>query len=122
MEIAILLPYKENYSSIYPGAVSIFISSIIKKSFYKKNITVYGSTDYKKILTKNYVNIKLSKKVFVSQTKIYLQNFINILNKKTELIEIHNRPNYVKYLINLKKKLYCIFIMIQQLCWVPHQF
>ena len=52
MKIAILLPYKENYSSIYPGAVSIFISSVVKKSLFKKNITIYGSTNFKKILTK----------------------------------------------------------------------
>ena len=117
MKISILLPYKENFSSIYPGAVSIFISSIIKKSFFKKDITVFGSTTYKNILSKNYVNIKLDKNIFSSQTKTYLQNFKKLLkNKETDLIEIHNRPNYVNFLIDLKKKLYYIFIMIQQLC------
>ena len=48
MKISILLPYKENFSPEYPGAVSIFLNSVIKKSLYKKNITVYGSTEYKK--------------------------------------------------------------------------
>ena len=110
MNIAILLPYKENYSSSYPGAVSIFISSVIKKSNYKNQIVVYGSTNYKNILTKNYINIKLNKNLFSSQTKIYLASFKKLLNtKKTDLIEIHNRPNYVDSLLNLKKKIVLYF-------------
>ena len=48
MKISILLPYKENFSPNYPGAVSIFLNSVIKKSRFKKDITVYGSTDFKK--------------------------------------------------------------------------
>ena len=47
MKISILLPYKENFSPEYPGAVSIFLNSVIKKSKFKKNITVFGSTVYK---------------------------------------------------------------------------
>ena len=48
MKISILLPYKENYSPSYPGAVSIFVNSMNKLSKYKNEITVYGSTDFKK--------------------------------------------------------------------------
>ena len=48
MKIAILLPYKENFSPEYPGAVSIFLDSVIRQSKYKKDITVYGNTNYKK--------------------------------------------------------------------------
>ena len=48
MKISILLPYKENFSPEYPGAVSIFLNSVIKKSKYKKFITVYGNTQFKK--------------------------------------------------------------------------
>ena len=47
MKISILLPYKEKFSPIYPGAVSIFLNSVIKKSKFKKFITVYGNTDHK---------------------------------------------------------------------------
>ena len=110
MNISILLPYKENYSSNYPGAVSIFISSVIKKSIYKKNITVYGSTNFKNFLSKNYINIKLNRNIFLSQTKTYLANFKKLLKtKKTDLIEIHNRPNYVRFLADLKKKIVLYF-------------
>ena len=50
MKVSILLPYKENYSPTYPGAVSIFVSSTNKLSKYKNNVTIYGSTSYKKKL------------------------------------------------------------------------
>ena len=48
MKISILLPYKENFSPTYPGAISIFLHGIILKSKYKNKITVYGNTKYKK--------------------------------------------------------------------------
>ena len=57
MKISILLPYKENYSPEYPGAVSLFVSSMVKLSKFKSSTKVYGSTGYGSYLTKNYVNI-----------------------------------------------------------------
>ena len=47
MKISILLPYKENFSPNYPGAVSIFLNAVTKKSKYRKFITVYGNTQFK---------------------------------------------------------------------------
>ena len=64
MKISILLPYKENYSPSYPGAVSLFVSATNKLSKFKKNIIVYGSTSYKKKLSTNYININLTKKFY----------------------------------------------------------
>ncbi len=43
MKISILLPYKENFSPIYPGAVSLFVRDTVKLSKYRKNITIYGN-------------------------------------------------------------------------------
>ena len=63
MKIASILPYKENYSHDYPGAVSLFVASMIKISKFKKTTKVYGSTDYKSYLSKNYENISLKKKM-----------------------------------------------------------
>ena len=48
MKISILLPYKENFSPIYPGAVSLFVRDTVKLSKYRKDITIYGNTDLKK--------------------------------------------------------------------------
>jgi len=110
MKISILLPYKENYSPMYSGAVSIFVNSTSKISKYKKNITIYGSTEYKKILSKNYVNIKLNKNFFLSQSKVYVKKFLKIQKKNLpNIIEVHNRPIYIKDLTELKTELVLYF-------------
>jgi hypothetical protein len=112
MKISVLLPYKENFSPEYPGAVSIFLNSVIKKSIFKKNITVYGSTKYKERYSSiNYKNINISNKILGigSQTNKYINQFIHLENKsKSNIIEIHNRPIYVKLLpkSDTKKILY----------------
>ena len=105
MKISILLPYKENFSPIYPGAVSIFLNSVIKKSKYKKFITVYGNTKLKKKYNIKYKNITIPRKIFGlgSQSSAYVNNFIKIENKKkSDIIEVHNRPTYLKLLIDCR--------------------
>ena len=105
MKISILLPYKENYSPLYPGAVSLFINSMNKISSFKKNITVYGFTNLKEKFSDNYVNIDLKKTFLKSQTKDYVNKFVDLhLTKEVDIIEIHNRPNYINYLEDLKAK------------------
>ena len=111
MKISILLPYKENFSPIYPGAVSLFVKDTSKFSRYKNKTTVYGSTEHKKIFNLNYVNIFLPIKKIGSVTKIYVSKFISYerLNR-SDLIEVHNRPNYLKYLYKkLNKRNYTLF-------------
>ena len=99
MKISILLPYKENFSPEYPGAVSLFVYETSKKSKYKKNITVFGNTNFKKKFDLDYININLSKTILSSQTKNYLNKFISFQNKyNSSIIEIHNRPIYLNYL------------------------
>jgi glycosyltransferase involved in cell wall biosynthesis len=101
VKIAILLPYKENFSSEYPGAVSLFVNDTSRISKYKKNIIVFGNTNFKKKFKIKYENIKLSKNPLSSQTKIYVNNFIKLQKKfKLSIIEIHNRPSYVNQLKN----------------------
>ena len=56
MKISILLPYKENFSSKYAGAVSLFVKDTTINSKYKKSIYVFGHTKYKSALLKNYIN------------------------------------------------------------------
>ena len=101
MKISILLPYKENFSPDYPGAVSLFVYETTKISKYKKNITIFGNTNYKNKFPIKYTNIQTKKNVLSSQTKDYVKRFI-ILEKinKSNIIEIHNRPTYVKILSN----------------------
>ena len=99
MKISILLPYKENYSPSYAGAVSLFINETIKYSKFKKNTTVFGYTEYKDKFKGKYVNIETSKKYFSSLNKEFVKNFIKLeQKKKSNLIEVHNRPIYLNYL------------------------
>ena len=109
MKISILLPYKENFSPLYPGAVSLFINSMNKLSNYKEQITVFGSTNLSEKFSDNYVNIELKKSFLKSQTRDYVNKFVELhKNQKTDIIEIHNRPNYIEFLnsLNTKKVLY----------------
>ena len=111
MKISILLPYKENFSPQYPGAVSLFVNDTSRESKYINNIKVYGSTDYKKKFRIKYQNIELKRSLVGSQTKLYINKFIDFERKEpSDLIEIHNRPIYLKYLSErLNKRIYTLF-------------
>jgi len=111
MKISILLPFKENYSPNYAGAVSLFVNDTINESRHKDSINVFGNTSYKKFLSKNYTNIQFKKKIFSSTNKLYVENFIKVENKiNSDLIEVHNRPSYI-FLIrkNYHKLLFLFF-------------
>ena len=103
MKISILLPYKENFTSNQAGAVSLFVNDITKESIYKKTTYIFGNTDSKKSLSSNYINLDLKKKFFRSTSKLYIKTFLDYhKNIHSDLIEVHNRPNY----INLIKEQY----------------
>ena len=111
MKISILLPYKENFSPEYPGAVSLFVYETTKISKFKKDITVFGNTNFKKIFNLKYVNIDLRKNLFSSQTKNYVKKFIQLEKKNdSTIIEIHNRPSYIQILSKeIKKKIFTLY-------------
>ena len=102
MKIATLLPYKEDYSPKFSGAVSIHVSNLNKYSKFKNELTIWGSTKSKKYLSKNYKNISISESILSSNNKKYLSRFIYLQQRnEPDIIEIHNRPNYVG---EIKKK------------------
>ena len=110
MKISILLPYKENFSPIYPGAISIFLHGIIPKSKFKNKIIVYGNTIYKKKLNSNYINLNIEKSFLKSSSKSYVKAFIKKeLKNKSDLIEIHNRPKYINTLSKFFNNLVLFF-------------
>mgnify|MGYP001217895307 CR=1 FL=1 len=111
MKISILLPYKENFSPDYAGAVSLFINDTLKISKYKSKTTVFGNTKFKDNFRLKYKNISLDKKFFQSQNKRYVEEFIKLEQKrKSDLIELHNRPIYLLYLTTyLKSKTYILY-------------
>ena len=105
------MPYKENFSPTYAGAVSLNINETLKISRYRKNTTVFGNTEYRSKFKHKYVNIPLQKKLFQSLNKKYVEEFIKLEKKKnSDLIELHNRPIYLSYLTNkLKNKTYILY-------------
>ena len=95
MKISILLPYKENFSPSYAGAVSLFIKDMVKLSKFKRNITVFGNTNLKNVFKLKYQNINLKKNIVQSGSKLYVNEFLKFDKLiPSDLIEIHNRPNY----------------------------
>ena len=111
MKIAILLPYKENFSPEYPGAVSLFVYETSKTSKFKKDIVVFGNTNFKNKFEIKYENVDLFKNPLSSQTKTYVSKFINLQKKYNfSIIEIHNRPSYIKYLVKgISKKILSLY-------------
>jgi len=104
-KIGVLLPFKDHFTRSKAGSASIWIKDFNKKSSYKKNIYVCGSTDSLKDLIekKNYLNIEFSDSNFQSKNKLYIDAFIKFhLKYKFKLIEIHNRPSYAHRLIGKK--------------------
>ena len=67
MKISVLLPYKENFSANYAGAVSLFVKDTVINSKFSKSTFVFGSMQYKKPFLKNYINIDLKKNFLQSK-------------------------------------------------------
>lgn len=102
-KIAIILPYKEVYSDNFAGAASIWVRDYNLLSSLSKETTIYGNLKKGLIpISKNFKNINIANATF-SKTKMYMKHFYNdYLKNNFEIIEIHNRPEYLNFL--LKKK------------------
>ncbi len=82
--IIIILPFKESLNPKMAGAVSLFVKDTTKYSKFKKNINLVSSENNKNTLFRN---------------RNYILGFCKKnINKKIDIIEIHNRPEYVKYI------------------------
>ena len=113
MKIATILPYKENYTFSKAQAAAIWVCDFFKYSKYQHRNYIFGNTNTKDYLTKNYVNINISnlKSKLSSTTKEYCKNIIHkIQDENFDIIEIHNRPLIFNYLKKKNKfKIYFIF-------------
>lgn len=110
LNIATILPYKENYTFDKASAASLWVSEFFKNSKYKKGNIIYGHTKSKDYLTKNYKNINLKnlKSKLKSTTNEYAEKLIRELKYNNfDLVEIHNRPQLLFKLIN---KVQCRFV------------
>jgi len=109
MNIAVLLPYKDQFIKDNAGSASIWVKDFSKTSKFKNSITVFGYTSNTNKIFDNfkYVNLKFTNFGIQSKNLQYVNQFINVLKKKNfSLIEIHNRPSYIlhieKYIPNNK--------------------
>ncbi len=109
-KVAIILPYKEIYSENHAGAASIWVKDYDNLSRLSKLTKIFGNLEKKiKPLTKNFKNININKTTF-SKTKQYINFFYkDFLKNDYEIIEIHNRPEYLNFLIKKKVKSKLIF-------------
>ena len=105
MKISVLLPYKENFSPNYAGAVSLFVKDTVINSKFYKSTYVFGNMLFKKAFLNNYINVDLNKSFLQSNSKNYIKKFLEKEKKiNSDIIEIHNRPNYIKYFTNTQNK------------------
>jgi len=110
-EIAILLPYKERYSLNEASAAAIWVKDYLEHSHLKSKTFVFGNLPgKKKPLTENFINLNILN-IKYKKNYFYTKKFFEEYKKfKFEIIEIHNRPESLIFL--LKKKLNCKFIFV----------
>ena len=81
-KIAILLPYKEKYTAKDAAAASIWVKDYLNGSRLKKETLVFGDLEKnKKPITKNFINLDISKINFrknYSYTKKFYNQFRNL--------------------------------------------
>ncbi len=102
-KIFIILPHKDQFIKNYAGSASIWVKDFFKKSIFKKQITIFGSTKNTKniFIKRNYTNIDIPSIKIMSKSNFYINKLLNYCKKlKPSIVEIHNRPSY---LINISK-------------------
>ena len=99
---AIILPLKENFSIKESGAVSIWVNSYLQKTKFRKNIHIFCSRlSNGPYLSKKNINIiqRENNKLFSNYS--YIKKIAKIFqSKKIFSAEVHNRPEYAKFLVN----------------------
>jgi len=110
-KIAILLPYKEKYTLKRAAAASIWLKDYLNKSKLSDQTLVYGNLENnEKAITKNFVNLNISNIKF-KKNYFYTKKFLQHHYKNNfEIIEIHNRPESLVYLV--KKEISSDFIFV----------
>ena len=98
-KIFIILPHKDQFIKNYAGSASIWVKDFLKKSKFKNNTRVFGSTLNTKnvFVKKNYINSpdkdKQDWKNFINnKEKIFNKDFVhkkNIRYEKIKRIDLH---------------------------------
>ena len=95
-DIAILLPYKENFTENNAGAASIWVKDYLNRSKLKKRSIVYGNLeDNSRPLLKNFKNLKIGSS-FVKKNISYTDKlYREYLKYHFKIIEIHICKKYI---------------------------
>lgn len=112
LNIATILPYKENYTFTKASAASLWVSEFFKKSKYRKKNIIYGHTKSNDYLSRNYKNINLKnlKSKLKSTTNEYAEKLTKeLINNNFDIVEIHNRPQLLFKLTNKVKSKYIFY-------------
>ena len=90
-DIAILLPYKEQYTKEHAGAASIWVKDYIMESSLKDNTIIYGNLNKKfKPFSKNFKSLDF-KGTFIKKYYLHAKLYEEYLKNEFKIIEIHNR-------------------------------
>jgi glycosyltransferase involved in cell wall biosynthesis len=109
-KIAIITPFKENYTKKNAGAVSLWVKDYLAYSNTSTFTNVFGNLDGDlKPYTDNFINIKINTRF--NKNINYINEIKKIIFKKNEysIIEIHNRPQYLNA-FKFSKKLIKIIV------------
>ena len=111
INIATILPYKENYTISKAAAASLWVGEFFKYSKFRKNNFIFGSTNSKDYLSKNYINIDINLKSKLSSSTIEYCNKFIIKSKRFnfDIIEIHNRPLVYTFLSRKIKSKFILY-------------
>jgi glycosyltransferase involved in cell wall biosynthesis len=111
-EIHILLPYKEGFSPISFGAISLYVKDLSQLSKHAQSITVFSGNDTKPYFADiNFTALSIKRHFFKTTSSTYIDNYLKSIVNTPKIIEIHNRPIYAHHLIKkkLKTKLWLFF-------------
>ena len=98
-KFAIILPLKENFSNINFGAVSVWIDEYLRHTKIKDTIIFCRKLpESQKYLSKKIIPVDVPDKYFTNLNYIKKINAMLIKHKITR-VEIHNRPEYARFLI-----------------------
>lgn len=111
-DIAILLPSREHYGLEKPGAVSLTVRDYLAASKYKDSAVVWGQKVKEPFAVGRFEAIHDFPLFGLRKRYRYLLGaYLRALSSKPKHIEVHNRPNYIKFLsFLLPKTTFSVFI------------
>ena len=113
MKINILLPHKEQFDKNNLSSVSITVLNNFNHSKFKKQIRIFGKEVKEPATPHNFIGIKNSLNIFKSKNLHLAKMMCISINKDSDndqLVEIHNRPKLLKFIIKKIKIKYPVNI------------